>query len=81
MRSFVFLLVVLGVFALLAVQYSFWVAAGVMQFGSMLAITVIAFSVRSKQAATTGLWVTDDDPETGPVEDQTASKGLKAYEN
>ena len=52
MRSFVFLSAMLGVFVFLTVQYSFLVATGVMQFGGMLAITVIAFAVRSKQPAT-----------------------------
>ena len=45
MHSLVFLSVILGVFAFLAIQYSFWVAIGIMQLSGMFVVVVTAFLV------------------------------------
>ena len=45
MHSFVFLLIILGVFVSLAIQYSFWVAIGIMQLSGMFVVVVTAFLV------------------------------------
>ena len=45
MHLFVFLSVILGVFAFLAIQYSFWVAIGIMQLSGMFVVAVTAFSI------------------------------------
>jgi hypothetical protein len=52
MRLLIFLGSVLGLFVFLTVQYSFWVAFGVMELGGMLATAVIAFAVRGRQPFT-----------------------------
>lgn len=47
MRGYICLAVLLGVFAFLAVRYSFWVAFGTLYFAGMLVVIGIAFTARS----------------------------------
>ena len=47
MRTYVCLSVLLGLGVLLTVQYSFWLACGIIYFGVMLVVAVIAFAGRN----------------------------------
>ena len=78
MRSCVCLSALLGVVVFLTVHYSFWVACGIMYFGGMLVVAVIALAARSRQPAISSSVVLDDNPGQLTVEGQTASEDLKA---
>ena len=78
MRSYVCLSALLGMVVFLTVHYSFWVACGIMYFGGLLVVAVIAFVGRSRQPGISSSVVLDDKPGQLTVEGQTASEHLKA---
>ena len=78
MRSYVCLSALLGMVVFLTVHYSFWVACGIMYFGGMPVVAVIAFVGRSRQHGISSSVVLDDKPGQLTVEGQTASEHLKA---
>lgn len=78
MRSLTILSVMVALFIALAVYYSFWVAIGVMQFGSMLAITLAAFTASSRSSETPKAATSTDSLTQPQAKDPAASKDMKA---
>ena len=78
MRSCVCLSALLGLFTFLTVYSSFWLACGIMYFGGMLVVAVVAFAARSRQAGVSSNVPLDDKHCQVKVEEQTVSEELKA---
>lgn len=77
MRPFIFLSVVLGL-VVLTVQYSFWVACGIVYFTCMLIVAEIAFAGGSRRSGISNSVALNNELGKLTAEGRAASEDLKA---
>ena len=78
MRGYICLSLLLGVFLILTVRYSFWVAFGIMYFAGTLVVIGTAFTVSYIQKMRSKASILDDQPVYLKSQKLLTSKNLHA---
>jgi uncharacterized membrane protein len=77
MRSFAFLMSLIGIFAFITTQFSIWAAFGLAYSGALLLVVLVAFSAKRRKLATSGYTTLPADSDEIAADKTFSSKDLE----